>query len=359
MSDQFDLKRIVGTTPEHPVPHAGDVVDLTYPPLDSGVGVWLTSDAHGNARMRVTAYAAVAASCMQTAQRALIRSTGTDPEEVDALDKARGVLGAMEFANNVNVLTKRAIATLAFLRTGVMPFLAPRYPASDGPLTGRPFVFDVEFLLEPSGTLADYSQLKVRIPELGRIDERRVNDLARQLAGGRDTLDDLPVEAADVLRAKAREGVVLELENDRRTRLMELCANEVASRLVSPPPQPYVELLRNELANRFAEGIVASGRSWEQHISSPEFNMEAFKAQMTAEATASLRRGMALDAVAEREGILIDEADLFDCLAAIAKGHELEAAQGMLESGQILQFLESARRSKTSDWLASHAVDTR
>lgn len=172
---------------------------------------------------------------------------------------------------------------------------------------------------------------------------------------------EVPPEARShlaAMRERAREQAQAEAQAAWHRELMERCTDEAAVRLVGDPPARYVELMRDELASRYAGAVEQGGQSWAAYAATPGFDLAAFKEQMTREATLSLRRGLALDAVIEHEGLRLDEDDLRACLAGMAPGHEEQAAQALYESGQIVAVLDSALRTKAADHLARTAIDT-
>lgn len=92
-------------------------------------------------------------------------------------------------------------------------------------------------------------------------------------------------------------------------------------------------------------------------MSAPDFDMDAFKEQMAQAALTSLRRGMALDALAARLGVRVEESDLLAVAGQVAAGRERGALEAMLQSGQLPQLCEVSRRGKAAEWLLSTAVN--
>ena len=101
--------------------------------------------------------------------------------------------------------------------------------------------------------------------------------------------------------------------------------------------------MRDEMANRFAANVEAGGTTWQAYTADPSFDMERFKAQMTASALTALRRGLALDALAEHLGIEVTEADILAAVLPMSgPGQQQVAAQAMFDSGQLPQLCEVA-----------------
>ena len=360
MNDLSSLTALLAHTPEHPVPHAGDVVQLSYPEVPGSVAVQVKTSANGTARLTVTASADEAARSVAAAQAAMVRSTGGDPADPAALEQARTRVGAMAFAQNVNQLARQRLFSLAVMRTGILPFLAPRSRDASAPRPGEPLTFEVELLLRPRGELSSYGPARVAFPQAAPITEADIEQAMGTFLGGPISLANVPEEARssfDRLRAEARSQLEAQREAERTASLIDRATDALVDRLVSQPSQGYVELLRNQMANQFAASVEASGSSWASYTADPAYDEEAFKASMTQQALQSLRRGMVLDAVAAHEGIRLEVDDVLAALGPVARGQETVAAQAMLDSGQLPQLCEVALRSKAGEWVARHAVD--
>lgn len=359
MATRITIRDLVPGTPEHPVPRPGNVASLAYP-ARGGLRADLSTDAFGGALLTVQADGGLVAEAVEAAEGALARGAGAEPGPEGAR-QARERLGAAAYEANLALLVKQSLFGRAVLRTQVLPFLAPRYGQGEAPVPGRPYAFEAAFEMRPWGELSDYGPLELPFPEAREVSEAQVDEVLARTMGGTVRWQDVPPEARgrlEELRGRARAQARADSENDRYRRLMEACADKAAERLTAEPPTRYVELLRDELASRYAGAVEQRGQKWEDYAATPGFDLGAFKEQMTAEARASLARGLALDAVARHFGIALDEGDVRECLAGVARGHEQEAAQAMYESGQAPQFLESALRSKAADHLARTARDT-
>lgn len=353
------LHDLMALVPEHPVPYAGDAVNLVYD-ARGPVGVTLSSDAKGFATMQVTADSAEVDRSMDLARRALVRSCGKDPEDPAALGQARAQIGAMAFADQVNALTRQRLFSLACLRTRVFPFLAPHYQPGEPSHPGKDFTFEVRFRLRPHSGLTSYELPAVALPERPAVTDEQIDQRLQEVMGGQVRWGDVPEEARgalEKLRGTVREQLEREGEGLYMGMVADACADALVERLQVQPTMLYVELLRDQMANQFAANVEAGGTKWEDFIADPFFNMDAFKAEVTEAAVASLRRGMVFDAVVEHEGLEITEDDVLAAVAPMARGHEREAAQAMLDGGQLAQLIEVTRRAKAGDWLATRALE--
>ncbi len=356
----ISLAQLLATRPEHPVPHAGDAVHLVYAPGAGGVGVAVDADAAGVATMTVTASAAEAARSMDLARRAVVRGCGCDPDDPDGVAQARRTLGAMAFADNVNLLARQRLFSLACMQTRILPFLAPEFVPGEGPRPGSDFAFQVRFRLRPHVELSSYGPAEVELPARLEVAEEDVDARLEDMMGGRLRWGEVPEDARagfEKLRGRVREQLASEREGAWLGTVADVCTDALADRMVREPDARYVELLRDQMANQFAANVEAEGTAWEAYIAEPTFSMEAFKAEMTANARTSLCRGLALDAVADHEGVELDEHDVLAALGPVAHGNERVAAQAMLDSGQLPQLCEVARRAKTGELVARRAVE--
>lgn len=360
MNDLSSLSALLAHVPEHPVPHAGDAVRLDYAPDPRGVAVSVRAAADGTATLTVTAPADEVERSVSAAQAAIVRSHGGDPRDAQAFEQARARMGIMAFANAVNRLVRQRLFSLAVMLTGILPFFAPRYLEGAAPRPGEPYTFEVEVLLRPASELSTYEPARVSLPATAPVTEDDVEQALGAMLGGSINFTNVPDEARasfDRLRDEARSQLEAQRASERTAALIDRATDALAERLVSQPPQGYVELMRNQMANQFAASVEASGTPWDSYTADPSYNEEAFKASMTAQALQALRRGMVLDAVTAHEGIRLTLDDVLAALGSVARGRETVAAQAMLDNGQLPQLCEVALRAKAGEWVARHAED--
>lgn len=356
------LAQLLAIKPEHEVPGPGDIVDCAYDKAGLPVSVHVTTDVAGIATFTVTADAAEVAYSMDAARKALVRSTGNDPDKPDALGRARATFGAQAFAQNVVFLTKQRLLCLAYMRTGILPFLAPDFPRGAEPVEGRDFTFTARVRLRPRGKVEDFSPVRVAFPAKPEVSDKDIDEFVGQMMGGMINMDAVPEEAKagmERLRGQAREACEKKRDNEWWGTLMDVVAEKFSNtRLIDAPGQRYVVQLAELVANQLAEQVERSGRKWDDFIKDPEFDMDEFKARMMENAEMSLRRGLALDCVADHAGLTLSEQDVQACLGPVAHGAESVAVQAMIDNGQLPQVIEVALRAKAGDWLAQQAEDT-
>lgn len=314
MGDGRDLVRPMNASPERPVPYAGDEACLSWAPGPGSVSVDVRTSADGIALFSVRAPADVAMTALRNARMALIRGMGGDPTDPSAEAKLRAQVGNVDFEARLAAMVRKPLFALAVMRTQILPFLAPYHLGSDLPREGKDFLFQTRCMLRPRAGLSSYEPVSASLPPASERDERSAELI--------DALSDL-----------------------------------LAQRLTGQPMQRHVDMLRDEMANRFAESVEREGTSWQDYVSAPDFDMDAFKEQMAQAALTSLRRGMALDALAARLGVRVEESDLLAVAGQVAAGRERGALEAMLQSGQLPQLCEVSRRGKAAEWLLSTAVN--
>lgn len=194
-------------------------------------------------------------------------------------------------------------------------------------------------------------QIKAQIDEIQRKVPAKIDDAW--------VAANMP-EAQTLLGLRSRIRTVLEREVDRayHDQLMILCAEELAKRLEGDPDDRYVAKMRDELIAQFIGDLQRSGIDYQQYMSQPGFDAKAWEAQMAEEARKALRRGLALDSLADHLDIDLREEDIAQVVAQMAPGHEQEALQGLLDSGQMPKMCEVALRMRANEWLVDHVAGT-
>lgn len=356
------LSQLLAIKPEHEVPSPGDIVEYAYDKGEMPVTVTVTTDVVGIATFMVTADADETQYSLEAARKALVRATGNDPDKPSSLGRARATFGEQAFDQNVVYLAKQRLLCLAYMRTGILPFLVPDFPHNEVPVEGQDFTFMAHVRLRPRGTVEDFSPVHFAFPAKPEVTDKDLDDFVGQMMGGLINMDAVPEEARpgmERLRGQAREACEKKRDAEWWGALMDAAGEEFSNaRLTSAPGERYIVPLAELMANQLAAQIERTGRNWDEFTSDSEFNMDEFKQNMMANAELSLRRGMALDCVVAHEGMTLSEEDVLALLGPVAPGTESIAAQAMIDNGQLPQLVEVALRAKASDWLAKNAVDT-
>ncbi len=471
MGDVIDFKsalKRLSAQNENSSLRAGDETVLEYDPKPGSVGVQLTTGADGVARFVVTVPGEDIAKSVEEAQSALLQSFGVDPRDSrsgEALAAVKEQMGDAAFDAFVTTFVQQHFFAIALQRTGVLPFLDPDMPATDAPVPGADYTFEVDTLLRPSLELTSYDPVTVKLPEKKKVSSKDVSEylanMSEELAtweedpsrdsvvtGDRVTLNldastadgrefkpltgrhvpyevgsgvigdefdrevlamkprerrefslSVPVPAADgsvdyqVIKIKAQLDTVqkkvpakiddgwvlknlpeaqtllglrgrirtaLEREADRayNEEVMALTAEELSKRLVGDIDPRYVEKMRDELISQFIVDLQRRGGDYAQFMAQPGFDKDAWEAQMTEEAEHALRRGLALDSLADHLDINLDEKDIAEVVTKMAPGQEAEVLQGLLDSGQMPKMCEVALRLRANKWLVEHVKDS-
>lgn len=344
--------------PEHPVPHTGEVVHLVYPPKEGTVGVTVVTAPDNTAVFTVVVPAADLAAAVAESRMAAARSMG-GAQTPGAIEGVRRQVGEEAFDARVGNMARLYFLSVAMMRTHIFPFLAPEILPSPSFVPGRDYAFQARMLLRPQAGLGSYDPVHVKLPEKPQVSDRDVDNQMNLMMGGDvpwDEVDAIANPAYAQMRQQVRERMEAEQLDAWSDRAIEACEETLSSRLDTVPPQRHIELLRNQMANSFAAGVEREGTSWEDYTASPDYSEEEFKAACTANALRSLRHGMALDAMADHLGLIVTEDEVMSAVSEVAPGHEREALQGMLQTGQLPQLCETTRRIKCGNFLLNHAV---
>ena len=116
--------------------------------------------------------------------------------------------------------------------------------------------------------------------------------------------------------------------------------------------------MRDELLSETMQRLQMQGLTLDDVFAQPGFDHEAWEADLDTQAKDALRRGLALDSLADHLDIQLDEKDISAVVSQMAPGHEQEAYQGLLDSGQMPKMCEMALRMRANEWLVDHLPKT-
>jgi trigger factor len=187
-------------------------------------------------------------------------------------------------------------------------------------------------------------QVKVQIDEIQRKVPAKIDDawVAQNMPEAQTLLG---------LRSRVRTMLERQAEEAWRGESMARLADVLAERLVGEPDEVYVQRMRDELVNQFIADLQAHGIDYASYVSQPDFDADAWEANMHQEARALLRRNLALDALADHLDINVTEEDIVRVVSQMAPGQEEQMLQGMVNSGQMPKLCEAALRQRASEWL--------
>ena len=345
---------------EHPVPFAGDIVHLEYPPKENSVGVTVDTRSNFIATFTITVPASELEPTIENAKLAIVRNLGFNAKDPASIDAARKKLGDKAFEEHTENMVRLAFLSTAMMRTGVFAFLSPEILPSKPIKLGEDYIFQAQMTLRPRSGLTSTKAPAIKKPAKPEITNQAINERMNQMIGGNvpwDMVSSDKSESVEKLRSQMRDLISAENESQWHEEVVNLCLDEMVKRLTEEVPYKHIELLRDNMANSYASNLVSNGVDWDAYIASPGFNLNDFKQQMTMNAISALNRGMALDALAEALKIKLTEDDILGAAGQVAPGHEAEAIQGMLQTGQLPQLCEVTKRIKAGDWLVRNCKD--
>lgn len=156
-----------------------------------------------------------------------------------------------------------------------------------------------------------------------------------------------------------REGVKRNLLDwalgDYRRLSEETAVSSLAKRLPEVElPEIYYEYSRAGLLQNISAALSRQGMTREMLYEAQGVSESQFMAQMRARAIGIVKQGLALDALARHEGIILSEEDYLRALRSISSGNEDETRRMLEMNGRLYQLRESAMRSKARTWLMDH-----
>ncbi len=156
---------------------------------------------------------------------------------------------------------------------------------------------------------------------LKSISEKVLPEIADELARSASEFDTLAELRADI-EARLREQIDVEIDAAYRAAAVDVLVN--ASRI--EPAGPLVETRTRELLNGFVRSLARRGITPEVYFASTGVSETALIAQLHNEATLSVARELALEALAERAGIVVSDDDVKEMIREQAAAAEEDGA---------------------------------
>ena len=196
---------------EHPVPKTGDAAQLSYPARRGDVAVELTVTPDAHATFRITVPAEQVRATIQDAREALARTVGVDPRDLRMMSQLKETLGQAAFDDFVASFAQRRFFSKAVERTGVEPYISPRYAADAKPAEDADYTFTADALMAPKVSLTSYDPVEVAFPEKRSISSKDVtaylDRIADQLATYEPDLTKHVAAAGDRVMLRVRGSV--------------------------------------------------------------------------------------------------------------------------------------------------------
>ena len=166
-------------------------------------------------------------------------------------------------------------------------------------------------------------------------------------------------DTADEVRSAIKE----EIENDKKMSLPGLKEDRLVVALgdrldLEEVPEQYVGQLFQELAQEFLTSLERQGASLDMFLKARGISMDAFLADLRAQANERARQSLALDALARQLGF---EATEEDVEAEFARSNVDDPEEVMAEwkkEGRLPAIRESIKRTKALQWLVDNAEVT-
>ncbi len=357
-------------SPDAPVAYSGDVVTRDYAATDVCPAAHVETEASGLATLVITVGPDQLADVLAVSSDNLVSDLGYDPQEEGSLAKARAKYGPENYDHRLSVVTRTFFLTAVILRTRLFPLATPKSLTRDvielgkNPAEGQDYTFAYTFPILPKGELTSYDAVEIEVPRqlatnaamvAARLD---ATIAARERQTGKAIDPDGP-EAAE-LRTQVTEELDRDMQNRWSGEVIDRCVAALEARLAKGPTDQEILYATAELMddyrNRFEE---EQGKSWEEFVRSGQADLDQIRRQLTVDAEKALRDGMALDAFADRIGLMLNQREILTSV-----GEETQDESGarailtiMMMTGQLPQICAMARRYKASDVVARKALN--
>ena len=178
---------------------------------------------------------------------------------------------------------------------------------------------------------------KVKVHEVKERQEPALDDEFAKDVSEFDTLEDLKKDLKEKLKARRQE----QAEKDYESAIIEaLC-----EKLECEVPQAMIDYRANKMIEDMANRLQGSGLSLEQYLSMMGMNMDIMKAQAQVSAAQEVRTGLALEAVAEAEGIVISDEDADAEMVRLAEqyGADVENVRASMDVAALKKDLATQK----------------
>lgn len=174
------------------------------------------------------------------------------------------------------------------------------------------------------------------------------DDFAKDL--GFETMEELRENVRKRLEEAITHGIKHEMEN----RLIEQIIDSSTIDL----PKSMIAQQVDYMLNQFHTSLLYSGMTLEQYMEQAKKTEAEIRSEMEPEAIKQLKRGLILDAIAEKEGISVSDEEIEQKINELAEDSaNPEQTRGSLESGRS-RLANMIRIDKTWDFLIANAQVT-
>ena len=166
---------------------------------------------------------------------------------------------------------------------------------------------------------------KVKVHEVKERQEPTLDDEFAKDVSEFETLEDLKKDLKEKLKTRRQE----QAEKDYESAIIEaLC-----EKLECDVPQAMIDYRANKMIEDMANRLQGSGLSLEQYLGMMGMNMDIMRAQAQVSAAQEVRTGLALEAVAEAEGIVISDEEADAKMVSLAEqyGADIENVRASMD----------------------------
>jgi len=178
---------------------------------------------------------------------------------------------------------------------------------------------------------------KVKVNEVKERQEPTLDDEFAKDVSEFDTLDELKKDLSDKLKARRKEQAERDYE--------EAVIDALLEKLVCEVPEAMVEYRADKMMEDYANRIQSQGISFDQYLAMMGMTPEIFREQAKVSAVRSIRTGLALEAVAAAENIVIsdDDADAEMVRLAEQYGADIENVRASMDVPALKQDMATQK----------------
>ena len=236
---------------------------------------------------------------------------------------------------------------------GPLPGLAERLQGVSLSATDLEVKYELPADLPQKDLAGKNVDLRVTVKDAREKQQRALDDDFAKDTGEAETLEGLK----DKIRERLREADGKRVDAELRSQLVK----EIVARNTFPIAPALIDRYAGSIVNRALQQLMMAGIDVQAGLEAGALDVNKMKLEFRSEAESEARGSILLQAIAEREGIAVSDADLQKRLAelAAARGENVKKLRGDLErEGQLgglrLQLLEQ----KTLDMLITQAKIT-
>jgi trigger factor len=165
-------------------------------------------------------------------------------------------------------------------------------------------------------------------------------------------------ETLDEMKIDLREKLLKNAEDQSKTKLEEFLIEAVTDASVVEPPKSLVDRQIDRMIGDMESYLRYQGMELEQFLQLSGKSKEEIREERREEAAARAKANLVLDAVAKKEGIIIEDSELDAKIEEIAQSYndDAERIRGILDKqGRLPVMLEEMRIRKAIDLLVAEA----